>query len=1071
MGKQKANKINKTNTTNKINKTNKSDKNTKTKLKAVKNEKLITRMRAFLIAAMAIIIFYPPYLQGLFFEKHILPTGIFVFAVFIIFLVYKWLKKDFDFLKTPIEYIALAFVAVYFISIFNAVHTRSAIIEWLKYCMYFAVFYMITELANALKTKLLFLWTIIASAVGVSIIGLDSAIGGKFVGVLNKIFNILGYKGDMFFGLFVSNRINSTLQYPNALASYVMAVFFLTIGMLMIQKKWWQKAITGACSFILFTTFILTHSRGAWLLFPVALAIFFLVVPKGNRIKAVTHVLLLVIPAIAVSYMITPYLSVDILNVKALGLLMAGIIVSGLIGIISKYIGSAMQKINWIVYVGLIAVSAVLVIVAGIHVINSSVPVELRHETTAENRTQSISKDVALKPGKEYILTYEAEAWMEEEKPYAYFVMIYNKNERNILFGGNTQLLSENLQATNGVEERSLKFTTPEDSKLISIYFSNYYAGTGVKVDNVKIIDPETNNVIKEIALKNKYNIDSITNRFQNILRQKSLVSRAIFYKDGFEIFKDRWFLGGGGGAWNNLYRQYQSYNYASSQAHNFPLQLGIETGIIGLLALLCLTIVLAYAYIKYCKKEKQQNYQEKNIKGDDTKLTEGFLNASVITAIATLLMHSVIDFDFSEASMLLLFWQLIAIYNREMRDKLSVQEMLPLGTKDKAILQKSKNRYESKTKIIVGVIIAAITFSLDSSFYIASLYAQKAYENLRNNDIQMAIGSINKAISFDRFNEKYLLGFNPVPTRPDIKTGLADLLFIKNSLMQEKEQKGEKIPKNEQLEIQQQFAAANKRINDLEKEANNNLNLSSNIASFYFKTGQTEKGLEYLDNSIKQFPFEPSLWHSKVDVYFQLMGTHFNNGEHDTAKEYIHLGLNIINKATEVNKRNMNPFVLKEETIALLQRMQFMNDHWDQDDISDINKIVHYSMFDMDVNMDGMPDQWRISDATLFNASIIDNGIEIKASGRSFIYTQYNIKLEKGKTYQIDVKLKNPVEYMAYHISGITPKALPLTQANGKYTAELLVENEPNENGNQFRVYFEENCLFKSIVIKEKNN
>src|SRR5690606_38999790 len=106
--------------------------------------------------------------------------------------------------KTPIDYIALAFVIVYFFSIFVAVHTRSAIIELLKYSMYFAVFYMITEIAENKKTKLIFLWTIIASAVGVSIIGLDSAIGGNFVSVLNKVFNKLGVQGDMFFGLFVS---------------------------------------------------------------------------------------------------------------------------------------------------------------------------------------------------------------------------------------------------------------------------------------------------------------------------------------------------------------------------------------------------------------------------------------------------------------------------------------------------------------------------------------------------------------------------------------------------------------------------------------------------------------------------------------------------------------------------------------------------------------------------------------------------------------------------------------------------------------------------------------------------
>lgn len=1051
-----------------IKKVNKINKANKAKPTAIKKDKLLGPMRAFLIVALAIIVFYPPYLQGLFFEKHVLPTGIFVFTVFIVFLVYKWQRKDFTFLKTPTEYIAFAFITTYFISIFVAVHTRSAIIEWLKYCMYFAVFYMITELTDTLKTKLLFLWTIIASAVGVSIIGLDSANGGKFVGVLNKAFNIFGYKGDMFFGLFVSNRINSTLQYPNALASYVMALFFLTIGMLMIQKKWWQKAVAGTCSFILFVTFILTQSRGAQLLFPVVLVIFFLVMPKGNRIKAVTNVILFAVPATAIALIITPYLSADVLNIKVLGLLIAGIVLSGLVGITSKYVASAMQKINWKVYVGLISVSVAIIITAGIYVINSSVLVELKHDITVENRLQSIVKDVALEPNKEYILRYEAEAWMEEKKSYAYFVRVFSKNEKNILFGGSTQIIRENLQVTNGIEERSVKFTTPEDSELISIYFSNYYAGTGVKIYNVRVIDANTSKTYN-IVLKNKYNLDKFTNRFKNILQQNSLVSREIFYKDGLEIFKDRWLLGAGGGAWNYLYRQYQSYNYASSQAHNFPLQLSIETGILGLLILLSLIIGLAYTYIRYYKKESMQIDKERIINNSEIRLTSGILSATIITTIAALLMHSIIDFDFSEASMLLLFWQLIAIYNREMKGILVLQEMLPFGARTKAISQKSNNKSESKVNIIAGIIIVVITFGFTSSFYIASMYAQRAYENLRNNDIQKAISSINKAISFDQFNEKYLLGYNPVPSRSDIKTGLSDLLFIKNSLLKEKAEKGEKIPENEQLEIQQQFATINRQINALEKEAENNLNLSSNIASFYFKTGQTEKGLNYLDNAIKQFPFEPSLWHSKVDVYFQLMGTHFNKGEHDTAKEYIDLGLNIINEATEANKRNMNPFVLKEGTVALLQRMQFMHDHWDQDTLSDINKIVHYSIFDMDVNMDGIPDQWRISDTTLFNASIVDNGMEVKATDRSFIYMQHYIKFEKGKSYKIEVKLKNPVEYITYHISGITPEALHLVQANGKYLAELFVENEPNGDENQFRLYLESDCVIKNIIVKEK--
>ena len=127
----------------------------KQELNKLKREILLSRLKIILFAALMIIVFYPPYLQGLFFEKHYLPAQIFVFAVFILFLIYKWMKKEPVFFKTPVDYIAAGFVIVYFISIFAAVHTRSAIIEWMKYLMYFAVFYMLSDLADNLKTKLI----------------------------------------------------------------------------------------------------------------------------------------------------------------------------------------------------------------------------------------------------------------------------------------------------------------------------------------------------------------------------------------------------------------------------------------------------------------------------------------------------------------------------------------------------------------------------------------------------------------------------------------------------------------------------------------------------------------------------------------------------------------------------------------------------------------------------------------------------------------------------------------------------------------------------------------------------
>ena len=103
--------------------------------------------------------------------------------------------------------------------------------------------------------------------------------------VFNNIFKKMGAKTDIFFGLFVGSRIHSTLQYPNAMASYVMAVFFIAAGLLLVSKKIWQKAIIGGSCFILFLTLMLTKSRGVQLLFPVILVIYFVVIPKAAELR------------------------------------------------------------------------------------------------------------------------------------------------------------------------------------------------------------------------------------------------------------------------------------------------------------------------------------------------------------------------------------------------------------------------------------------------------------------------------------------------------------------------------------------------------------------------------------------------------------------------------------------------------------------------------------------------------------------------------------------------------------------------------------------------------------------
>jgi len=1023
-----------------------------TRRNITKKENILKILRIFLIAALTIIIFYPPYLQGLYFEKHVLPTQIIVFTVFIIFLIYKWLKNDnTPFFKTPLEYVCLGFVIVYFISIFAAVHTRSAITEWLKYCMYFAVFYMVSDLADTLKTKRIFLWTIVISAVGVSIIGLDAALGGNIVGILNKFFNVLGVKGSVFFGLFEANRIQSTLQYPNALASYLMAVFFVIIGLLITYDKLWQKVILGSFSFILFLTFMLTESRWAQLLFPLVVIILLMTAPKNYRINAVTHVIALAIPSVVISLFLFPYLSEDTFSIKVLSLLILGLIVTVIISIFVKFIGECLQKIDWRVYIVIISVFILISGIGLFYIINQSVPVELSIGSSEEDKVISIAKDVALKPNTDYILSFEAEAVMKEEKPYVFFVRLFNKNINNILFYGSEQLIRRDFPATDGLRKFELLFTTKEDTKLINVNFSIFYSGTSLKINSASIIDAKTGKTVKKIILKNRYNLDSVIARFQNILLQRSLVTRTIFYKDGIKIFKDRWFLGAGGGAWNYLYRQYQSYNYASSQAHNYPLQLGIETGILGIITLISLIIILIIYYSMYHKKVKRDNN-----------------SAFIVTAIAGLFLHAVIDFDFAECSILLLFWSLIALFNNEIIESLDIEDIKLLNLKVSKRREKFSFNEKYKSSITIGIVISMITLYLSLRFYIASSNAKQSFEYLQNNDFETAIDKMEKAINLDKYNEKYVIGYNPISSRPDIKAGFTDILFMKNEKFRSAQKNGENISEKDLSLFQKQFLKAASYIEKLEKKAENNISLTSDLASYCLKIGEIDKGIHYLNMAISYFPFEPSLWHSKVNVYYQLMKDYFNNEDYEKAKEYLISGLNVINEAKEINQNNMNPFVFNEDTVELIQTMKFLKDNWDTDGIYDVNNIVYYSIIDLDVNMDGIPDQWRISNEDLMNVTVDNDKLSIKASGRAYLYTRYPIKFKEGKKYRVEVDINEDREYLYFYVAGITSDVLHLNKEDNKYVAEFKVKGEPDENGNQARIYVDSDCEIRSILVKE---
>jgi len=118
----------------------------------------------------------------------------------------------------------------------------------------------------------------------------------------------------------------------------------------------------------------------------------------------------------------------------------------------------------------------------------------------------------------------------------------------------------------------------------------------------------------------------------------ETAASRAIFYRDGLQLFLDAPMLGHGGKAWHTLFKQFQSQPYVGSEVHSGYLDGLLELGLIGgLLA----TILLIAILLPIWRSQR-----------------EGLVPLTV------LLLHAAIDFDMSYGYFWLLFISWAMLYS-----------------------------------------------------------------------------------------------------------------------------------------------------------------------------------------------------------------------------------------------------------------------------------------------------------------------------------------------------------------------------------------------------------------------
>ena len=960
-----------------------------------------------LMTIFGFLFFYSPYLRGLYFEDEQFPAQVISFILLVGVMIYKNIKQDKIFLRTPLDYSFFGMTLVYGLSVFVAVNTRSAISEFLKYAFYFACFYTTSQLFTAYKHKLILVWVSIVSVLGVSVISIDAAIGprgynaagneityGPLSVFLNNFLEVLHLKKS-FFDIYLFGKIYATYQYSNAFASVALAVFVLCVVLIVNANKQWERGILGAVAYFIFNALMLTQSRGVILLVPFVLILLVLAVGKGARARTTVYAMI-PIALNTISYIIT----FDFVNnavgheVEARMVYLATCILAAGIVMMAGFVTKYLEK-YWMVCGGIIAALFLGGLIVGYVVLTSPEDLKLDLTTKEDKQGTYVQKELTLEGGKDYKLNFEVEGRKGSGVIYNYYIKIFNKDIKDILTDKSQEILFQEGEAVGARKKVDVNFTVPRESKSMVFEFGNHYQDSSSTFYSAQIMSKENPFNTISLNLKYKYLPPSIARRFENLNAAKSVIERSIFNKDGFEVFKERWLMGSGGGAWSHLYSSKQSYYYTTTQAHNFILQLAIETGIIGLLVFLFL---ISSAKIMFLSEFVLQRIGE-----NETR--ERILQGGLITAAAGMFIHSILDFDFSLSAVFLLFCVYLALFNSRYAN-ITTGDIKSLRL---ALINKVLGIFRGftfdfpKLKIWNGFVITvySLLIFLPISLYNGLSSSELARAYMKDNP-QISVTYAKEAIASDPFKVDYRN------------------LFV-NAIINAKSKNKMEIQKKDVEDVEENLKTA------FEKSRYSSSD-SYATGSNYINIGEIDKALEMYKTSVFLSPRREADWGLYIGANLRACLILEDDDKLNEAIEIARKAVEIPKVVMEKNKSNLVPFEFGADTLQSLEVLEYLKNHSQKN--TAYQRVVFYSFKDwVDADLNHIPDQWETESAKMLNLSY-NKGLFLKNStGKVTQLNSRKLSLQAGEKYNLEITMEKDslqnkkMDEMVFQIDGMDSK------------------------------------------------
>ncbi|MFZ3373602.1 MAG: O-antigen ligase family protein, partial [Desulfitobacteriaceae bacterium] len=198
-------------------------------------------------------------------------------------------------------------------------------------------------------------------------------------------------------------------------------------------------------------------------------------------------------------------------------------------------------------------------------------------------------------------------------------------------------------------------------------------------------------------------------------IHDHAVEERFTIYGDTVKMVLQRPLTGYGGGGWSTAYRSVQSYLYNSTETHSIFFKVVVETGLLGLLALMLIPFALIRMTQRTLGLFKESNSNNQS----------GYFWVTVMAAVG-IIAHALIDFDLSEGALSLLLWGLLAILrglslqaeksvvtnsNQELTNKANLSK--GRAKKSKVLLAKGGLAQAAAYRLPLGIVLGLVSSML----------------------------------------------------------------------------------------------------------------------------------------------------------------------------------------------------------------------------------------------------------------------------------------------------------------------------------------------------------------------